>query len=273
MWKKAGYVLVIAWVAFTFILVGWVFFASLSTSAEIHSNHMFEFRSGFNFNNYAKAWNTQRLSVFFVNSIFYTAVSITALVLISSPAAYVLSRFSFRGNTIIQNMFAAALGIPVIMIIMPLFALASTYRLVGNRWVLMLLYIGMNVPFSVFFLLAFFKNLSPSYEESAAIDGCSMVRTFWMIMFPLVQPGLITLTVFNFMTIWNEFFVALIFANRPDVRPVSVGIFNLYQSMRYTGDWGGLYAGMVIILLPTIILYIFLSEKIIKGVTAGAIKG
>ena len=273
MWKTLGYVLVILWISFTFVLVGWVFFASLSTSAEIHSNHMFEFRSGFHFTNYVKAWNTQKLSVFFLNSIIYTAVSITTLILISSPASYILSRFSFRGNTIIQNLFAAALGIPVIMIIMPLFGLASSLRLIGNRWVLMLLYIGMNVPFSVFFLLAYFKNLSPSYEESAAIDGCSQFKTFWAIMFPLVQPGLITLSVFNFVTIWNEFFVALIFANRPEVRPVSVGIFNLYQSMRYTSDWGGLYAGMVIILLPTIALYIFLSEKIIKGVTAGAIKG
>ena len=273
MLRKLGYALVIGWVAFTFILVGWVFFASLSTSAEIFSDHMFEFRSGFHISNYIKAWTTQRLSVFFMNSIFYTVVSITTIILIASPASYALSRFSFRGNTIIQNLFAAALGIPVIMIIMPLFGLASSFRLIGNRWMLMFLYIGMNVPFSVFFLLAFFKNLSPSYEESAAIDGCSSFRTFWKIMLPLVQPGIITLTVFNFVTVWNEFFVALIFANRPEIRPVSVGIFNLYQSMRYTGDWGGLYAGMVIILLPTIILYLFLSEKIIKGVTAGAIKG
>jgi len=273
MLRKLGYFLVIAWIAFTFILVGWVFFASLSTSAEIHSNHMFEFRSGFHFSNYVKVWTTQRLSVFFMNSVLYTVISITAIIIIASPASYILSRFKFRGNTLIQNMFAAALGIPVIMIIMPLFGVASAYKLIGNRWVLTLLYIGMNVPFSVFFLLAFFKNLSPSYEESAAIDGCSAFKTFWMIMFPLVQPGLITLTVFNFVTIWNEFFVSLIFGNAPAVRPVSVGIFNVYQSMRYTGDWGGLYAGMVIILLPTIILYIFLSEKIIKGVTAGAIKG
>jgi len=273
MLKKLGYVLVIAWVAFTFILIGWVFVASFSTTNEIFSNSIFSFKSGLHFSNYVRAWTTQRLSVFFMNSILYTVVSITAILIVASPASYVLSRFSFRGNTIIQNMFAAALGIPVIMIIMPLFSLAASFKLIGNRWILMLLYIGMNVPFSVFFLYAFFKNLSTSYEESAAIDGCSQFRTFWMIMFPLVQPGLITLTVFNFVTIWNEFFVALIFANQPAVRPVSVGIFNVYQSMRYSGDWAGMFAGLVIILLPTIVLYIFLSDKIIKGVTAGAIKG
>ena len=271
--SKSGYIVVGIWVIFTFVLIGWVIFASFSTSQEIFSDHMFEFRSGFHFSNYVKAWNTQRVSVFFMNSLLYTVVSCTAIVLIASPAAYTLSRFSFRGNALIQNLFAAALGIPVIMIIMPLFGLASTFRLVNNRWVLMFLYTGMNIPFAVFFLLAFYRNFSTSYEESAAMDGCSQVKTFWKIMFPLTQPGLVTLTVFNFITIWNEFFMSLIFANRPNVRPVAVGLYNMIQSMRYTGDWGGMFASVVIVFLPTFILYIFLSDKIIKGVTAGAIKG
>ena len=268
-----GYIPVLIWVAFTFVLIGWVFFASLSTSGEIFSDHMFKFQSGFHFENYIKAWNTQRVSVFFMNSLLYTVVSCTAIILIASPAAYVLSRYRFRGNTLIQNMFAAALGIPVIMIIMPLFGVATVFKLTNNRWVLMFLYTAMNVPFGVFFMLAFFRNLSFTYEEAAAIDGCSPVRTFWNIMFPLAQPGLVTLTIFNFITIWNEFFMSLIFANRPNVRPVAVGLYNMIQSMRYTGDWGGMFASVVIVFLPTFILYIFLSEKIIKGVTAGAIKG
>ena len=268
-----GYVIVLIWVVFTFVLIGWVFFASFSTSVEIYSDHMFEFRSGFHFENYTKAWNTQRVSVFFMNSVLYTVVSCTAIIIIASPAAYTLSRFRFRGNTIIQNMFAAALGIPAIMIIMPLFGLASSFKLVNNRWMLMFLYTTMNVPFAVFFMLAFFRNLSFSYEESAAIDGCSPIKTFWKIMFPLAQPGLVTLTIFNFITIWNEFFMSLVFGNRPNVRPVAVGLYNMVQSMRYTGDWGGMFASVVIVFLPTFFLYIFLSDKIIKGVTAGAIKG
>jgi N-acetylglucosamine transport system permease protein len=268
-----GYALVLVWVVFTFVLIGWVFFASLSTSGEIFSDHMFRFKSGLHFENYAKAWKTQRVSVFFMNSLLYTAVSCTAIVLIASPAAYALSRYRFPGSVLIQNMFAAALGIPVIMIIMPLFGIVSALRLTNNRFVLMFLYTAMNVPFAVFYMLAFFKNLSFTYEEAAAIDGCPPVRTFWKIMFPLAQPGLVTLTIFNFITIWNEYFMSLIFANRTNVRPVAVGLYNMIQSMRYTGDWGGMFASVVIVFLPTFVLYIFLSDKIIKGVTAGAIKG
>lgn len=268
-----GYALVLVWVIFTFMLIGWVFFASLSTSGEIFSDHMFQFQTGFHFENFVKAWTTQRVSVFFMNSLLYTVVSCTAIIIIASPAAYALSRFRFRGNTLIQNMFAAALGIPVLMLIMPLFSIASMFRLTGNRVVLMFLYTAMNIPFAVFFLLAFFKSLSFTYEEAAAIDGCSPIGTFWKIMFPLVQPGLVTLTVFNFITIWNEYFVSLIFASRQNVRSVAVGLYNLIQSMRYTGDWGGMFASVVIVFLPTFVLYLFLSDRIIKGVTAGAIKG
>ncbi|MDR1469101.1 MAG: carbohydrate ABC transporter permease [Spirochaetaceae bacterium] len=268
-----GYIIVGIWVLFTFVLIGWVFFASLSTSSEIFSDHMFSFRSGFHFENYVKAWKTQRVSVFFMNSFIYTLVSCTAIILIAAPAAYALSRFRFPGSNLIQNMFAAALGIPVIMIIMPLFGLVSTLRLTNSRGMLMFLYTAMNVPFSVFYLLAFFRNLSFTYEEAAAIDGCPPIRTFWFIMFPLVQPGIITVSIFNFITVWNEYFMSLIFANKAAVRPVAVGLYNMIQSMRYTGDWGGMFASVVIVFLPTFVLYILLSEKIIAGVTAGAIKG
>jgi N-acetylglucosamine transport system permease protein len=269
----AGYLIAGVWVLFTFVLIAWVFFASLSTSGEIFSDHMFKFESGFHFENYIKAWKTQRVSVFFMNSLLYTLVSCTAIVLIAAPAAYALSRFRFPGSNLIQNMFAAALGIPVIMIIMPLFGLVSVMHLTNNRWMLMFLYTAMNVPFGVFFLLAFFRNLSFTYEEAAAIDGCPPVKTFWVIMFPLAQPGIITVSIFNFITIWNEYFMSLIFANRTTVRPVAVGLYNMIQSMRYTGDWGGMFASVVIVFLPTFVLYVLLSEKIIAGVTAGAIKG
>jgi N-acetylglucosamine transport system permease protein len=268
-----GYIPVTIWVVFTFVLVGWVFCASFSTSPEIFSDHMFSFRTGLHFENYVKAWKSQNVSVFFFNSLLYTLISCTGIVLIASPAAYALSRFRFPGNTLIQSMFAAALGIPVIMIVMPLFGIATSFRLTNNRWVMTFLYMGMNVPFAVFYLLAFFKSLSTTYEEAAAIDGCSPIGTFWRIMFPLIQPALVTLTIFVFIIIWNEYFMGLIFANRPAVRPVAVGLYQLISSMRYTGDWAGMFAGVVIVCLPTFLLYIFLSDKIIKGVTAGAIKG
>jgi N-acetylglucosamine transport system permease protein len=274
-----GYLLSYGWVIFTFIVVAWVVCASLLTSGEIFSDTMiksfFERLVDFNLKveNYVKAWKTQKVSVFFVNSLLYTAVSCTLIIFVAAPAAYVLSRFKFPGNAIIQNMIAAALGIPSIMVILPLFSIVTSQHLTNTRPTIIFLYIAMNVPFTVFFLLTFFKNISITFEEAAAIDGCSPIGTFWRIMFPLAQPGVITVTIFNFITIWNEYFMSMIFANKASVRPVAVGLYNMIQSMRYTGDWGGMFASVVIVFAPTFVLYIFLSEKIIAGVTGGAIKG
>lgn len=251
-WKKEvrftpGYLMSGIWILFTFVLIGWVLCASLSTSAEIFSDHMFAYETGFHFENYVKAWNSQNVSVFFMNSLMYTVISCTLIILIAAPAAYVLSRFVFRLNSFLQNMFAVALGIPVIMIIMPLFSVITTLDINNSRGLIIFLYVAMNVPFTIFFLLSFFKSLPFSFEEAAAIDGCSPMATFWKIMLPLAQPGIITVTIFNFITIWNEYFMSMLFASKSNVRPVAVGLFNMVQSMRYTGDWGGMFAAVVIV--------------------------
>lgn len=142
-----------------------------------------------------------------------------------------------------------------------------------GRILLICLYIFLNVPYTTTYLLNFFATLSKSYEEAAAIDGCPPSKTFWVIMLPLIQPALITVTIFNFLGVWNEFFMALIFASSADMTPVGVGLLQIVNSMKYTGDYGGLFAAVVIVFLPTFLLYIFLSEKIIAGVTGGGVKG
>ncbi|MDY5986262.1 carbohydrate ABC transporter permease [Sporofaciens sp. SGI.106] len=280
-WKKEakllpGYIILILWVVFTFVLLGWVFAAGLSTTPDIFQGNTLKFPTGLHFENYVKAWTTSNVSMFFGNSLLYSVVSCVALVLICAPAAYVLSRFTFVGNKIIQTSFVSAMGTPIIMVILPLFGIVASTgilnNLVLNKVVLILLYIGINVPYTTIFLLTFFSNLSRTYEEAAAIDGCPPMKTFWKIMFPMAQSGLVTVTIFNFINIWNEYFLSLIFANSDQMKPVAVGLFGMINSMKYTGDWAGMFAAVTIVFLPTFILYIFLSEKIIGGVTGG-IKG
>lgn len=165
-----------------------------------------------------------------------------------------------------------AMSIPEVMIIMPIYSLSAQYHIKG-RILLMVLYIFLRVPFTTTYLLNFFASLSKSYEEAATIDGCTPAKTFWQIMLPLVQPALITVTIFNFLSVWNEFFMALIFASSSDMTPVGVGLLQIVNGMKYSGDYGGLFAAVIIVFLPTFLLYIFLSEKIISGVTGGGVKG
>lgn len=281
-WKKEarlipGYLLIILWVAFTVVLLGWVFAASLSTTKDIFMGDALKFPTGLHFENYAKAWSSQNVSTFFVNSLGYASISTVLLILVAAPAAYVLSRFKFFMNRPIQSSFVAAMGVPMVMIILPLFGVVSQMQLLKQDWtvrvLMVFLYIGINVPYTTIFLLSFFTNLSRSYEEAAAIDGCPPMSTFWKIMLPLAQPGVVTVSIFNFINIWNEYFMSLIFASSDRVRPVAVGLYGMINAMKYTGDWAGMFASVIIVFLPTFILFIFLSERIIKGVTGGGVKG
>ena len=279
-WKKElrlapGYFILLIWISFTFILLGWVLLASFSTTKEIFSNKLLS--SGLHFENYVKAWVNSDVAGIFRNSLIYSIISCVLLILICAPAAYVLARFVFPGNKIIKTGFVSAMGVPVVMIVLPLFGIVANMgilnHVMSNAILLIFLYIGINVPYTTIFLMTFFGNLSRAFEEAAAIDGCPPTKTFWLIMLPMAQPGIITVTIFNFINIWNEYFISLIFANSDKLRPIAVGLYSMINSMKYTGDWAGMFAAVVIVFLPTFILYLFLSEKIIAGVTGGGVKG
>ena len=276
-WKKEarllpGYLIVALWVLFTAVMLFWILGASLSTSREIFSGEVLKFASGFHWENYVTAWQVQNVSVFFGNSLLYSVVSCIGVLAIAAPAAYVLSRWQFRGGAALRIGLVVAMSVPVIMIIMPIYALATQWGIKG-RLLLVILYILMRVPYTAIYLLDFFSTLSRTYEEAAYLDGCSGPKTFLKIMLPLVQPAVVTVTIFNFMSVWNEFFMALIFTTSESTYPVGVGLLNIINSMKYTGNYGGMFAAVIIVFLPTFLLYIFMSEKIIAGVTGGGVKG
>jgi len=276
-WKKEakllpGYLIVCAWVAFTAVILFWILAASLSTSREIFTGAVLKFKTGLHWENYVAAWTNQNVSIFFGNSLLYATVSAVGVLVISAPAAYVLSRWQFTGSKALRVALVIAMSVPSIMIIMPLYSLAVQWGIKG-RILLIALYIMLQVPYTTIYMLDFFATLSKSYEEAAYIDGCSPTGTFWKIMLPLVQPAVITVTIFNFLSVWNEFFMALIFTTSDTMTPVGVGLLQIVNAMKYSGNYGGMFAAVLIVFLPTFLLYIFMSEKIIAGVTGGGVKG
>jgi len=271
-----GYIILILWVAFTAVLLGWVVAASLSTTADIFSGDILGFKTGLHFENYAKAWVSSNVSVFFVNSLIYAVLSCVFIILVCAPYAYVLQRFEFKGRKFLTSALAGTMGVPLIMVIIPLYTLVAGAGLLGNsfsnRIVLIVLFVAIKVPYTTTFLMAYFANISSAYEEAAAIDGCHPIKAFWMIVFPLAQGGVVTVTIFNFIAIWNEYFLSLLFVNSEKLRPVALGLFSMINGMKYSGDWSGLFASVIIVFIPTFILYIGLSKKIIGGITGG-VKG
>lgn len=269
----SGHIIIGLWCLFTIGMLAWIVAASLSTSPEIMRGDALKFESGLHFENYVKAWNANNISVFFVNSLLYASTAMVGSLLVSAPAAYVLARYVFKGNNTIRSSFVMAMSLPQIMIVLPLFFMTTKLGLTGSKFVLILIYIGMQVPYTTIFLITFFNNLSRVYEEAAAIDGCPPMRTFWQIMMPLAQPGIVTVGIFNFMSIWNEYFLSLIFAASEKNMSVGPGLKSVLTAMQYTGDWGGLFAAVVIVFTPTLLIFICLSKTIISGITAGGVKG
>lgn len=271
-----GYFMLTLWVGFALVVLIWVIGASLSTSNEIFQGNIFDFESGFHFENYARVWSVSNLSTYFMNSLFYAAISCALLIVLCAPYAYVLQRFTFPGSQLIKTLLAATTGVPVMMVIIPLYMVIARAELLNNafsnRIVLIVMFVVTKIPYTTIFLMAYFENISSTYEEAAAIDGCHPIKTFWKIVFPMAQSGLITVTLFNFVGVWNEYLMSLIFTNSNEVKPLALGIFSIVDSMRYSADWGGLFAGVIIAFLPSVIIYVFLSKYIISGLSGG-IKG
>jgi N-acetylglucosamine transport system permease protein len=268
--RPIAYLILGGWTLFVAYAVGWIFVSSLSTTREIFTGNLLD--SGFHFENYVTALTTHRLGLYFLNSLIYVSLATFLTIVIAAPAAYALSRFRFRGRPLFYSMFVSGMGIPGMMLIIPLFMLFLRLNLVGTLPGLIIIYVGTSIPFSVFFLTGFFSSLPSELEDAAMIDGCTEAQAFWKVMFPIAQPAIITLVIFNFIGLWNDYLWALIFVNTDQRRTLMLGVEAIMRAMRYTGNWAGMFAGIIILFLPTFVLFVLLSEKIISGITAGAVK-
>ncbi len=266
-----AYILVGFWSLFTVFVLGWIGIGSLKTNRELFKD-VWSLPTELHFENFSKAWSVVRLGDYFLNSVLVVLASVVIILMVSAPASYILSRVKFKGRNLITTIFTAGMGIPFPLLFIPLFVLLANLKLSDSLLGLTIVYVSLSIPFTVYILTGFFGSLPTELEEAAIIDGCTDYQVFFKVMLPLASPGLITASIFNFIGLWNEYQLALIFINTAKNRTLSLGLYSLANAMQYTGDWVGLFAGIVIIMVPTVILYIFLSEKMIAGITMGASK-
>ena len=270
--NAAGYIIVGGWSAFSLFFVVWVVLASLKSTRNLFGNP-WSVPLNPAFGNYVKTWFVSRFGEYFLNSLLVVSLSVLGLLIVSAPAAYVLSRGKFRGREAISNFIVFGMGVPIPLLFVPLVVLVSALHVVDTLTGLGLIYVSLSVPFTVYVLQGFFSSLPSELESAAVIDGCSDWQIFWHVMLPLARPGLATVAILNFVGLWNEYQLSLVLINSPEKRTLSLGIYSLITSMKYTGgDWPGLFAGVTIVMIPTIILFVFLSERMISGITMGGVK-
>lgn len=263
-----AYMILVAWSVFTIFGMLWIFTSSFKRTGDLFKN-VWALPTQPYVENYVKAWSVVKLGSYFGNSVMVVSVSILLILAVSAPAAYVLTRIRFRGVGFLNQFFIAGMGIPYPLLFIPLFGMLRPVHLIDTLQGLTVIYVALSIPFTVFLLTGFFATLPVEIEESAALDGAGPFRIFFSVMLPLASPGLLTAAIFNFIGLWNEYMLALIFMTTQKKSTVALGLYALQSSMQYTGDWGALFAGVMIVVLPTILLYLVLSERMIAGITLG----
>lgn len=264
--------------------VAWVFMASIKENSEFYGNP-WAMPAGFYIQNFADAWGKARMGEYMLNSVVVTALALLILLVVALPAAYVLSRFNFKGKKFLNVAFMAGLFINVNYIVVPIFLMlvdgdkflkitVGNGFFLNNIFVLALVYASTALPFTIYLLSGYFSTLAHDYEEAAYIDGAGYGTTMLKIIFPMAQPSIITVILFNFLSFWNEYIIAMTLLSDPKgSKTLPVGLMQLTQAQQSAAQYGQLYAGLVLVMLPTLILYICVQKKLTQGMTLGGLKG
>lgn len=264
----------------TFVIYGivvifpmiWLVYTSFKPTSELFAS-AWSLPSTWKLDNFVEAWNEAQIGAYFWNSVFVTTTTLVVQLFIGSMASYSLAKYRFRGSSLLYYFFLAGLMFPIFLGLVPLFFLVKELGLLDSHLGLVIVYGSFGIPFTIFVLTAFFRTIPNDIMEAGIIDGCGHFTLYWRVMLPLAKPGLITVGIFTFISIWNEYLLALVLLSSSHLRTLPLGIAVLQLVQYYEVDFGALFAGLVIVMLPTLLCYIILQEQITKGITVGAVKG
>ncbi len=250
----------------------WMLSTSFKRMDEVNTSVLTFWPKEFRFDNYVTVIREAHFGQYFMNSVFYTSLTVLGVLTFASMAAFVFSKFKFPGDRLFFYLFIGSMMIPIPGAFIPLFILLIKLNLVNTRLGLILPYINSGLAFAIYLFKGFFDEIPNELLEAAELDGCTKWKVYRMIMIPLAKPILATVSIFTAMAIWNEYLLALvIMISRPVLFPLQVGIMK-FQGVHIT-DYPHLMAGMGLATIPILVIYLLLQRFMIKGVTAGAIKG
>lgn len=271
--KQALIYLVLAiWSVTVIFPLLWLLYTSFKTDREIFFSP-WSLPATLQFDNFVRAWVKSNVGTYFFNSLIVVLPSLFFTLLFAAMAAYILARFSFPGNRAIFYFFMAGLMFPVILSLIPLFAVVQQINALNTYQGLIIVYVAYSMPFSIFFLTGFFKTLPSELAEAAIIDGASHYDVFFRVMLPLAQPGLLSIGIFNFLGQWNQFILPLVLMTDDTKYLLTQGLAVMLHQQYYRNDWSGMFAALTIVMIPTVLVYSIFQGQIQRGLTVGALKG
>ncbi len=249
----------------------WLLLSSFKTTAEFNTGVFWSLPTGFAWQNYALAW-TAGMGTYFLNSVLVVFPSLFLVLVLSLAASFGLEVMKWHFNNVVLLAFLAGIMIPAQMILLPLFTIYFQAGLINTRWALIITYTAATLPLSVFLMSGFFKNVPRTIIEAAILDGASIYQVFSQVAVPMVANGLITVGLVNFFFLWNDLLFSLTFISSDNLRTIQTGLLN-FSGQYGQVDWGPTFAGAAIAVFPTLIIYLILNQQVIKGLTAGSVKG
>ena len=265
------------------IPVVWVMVASVKETIE-HYGSPWALPTHIHWQNFVDAWTKANMGGYMLHSVTITAMALGILLVVALPASYCLARFKFVGNKLLNTCFMAGLFINVNYIVVPIYLMLSDAdkwckttlgqaMLLNNHFVVAVVYAATALPFTIYLLSSYFATLPHDFEEAAYIDGAGYWRTMLEIIFPMAKPSIITVILFNFLSFWNEYIIIKTLVTNRDQWTLPAGLLNLMQAQQSAAEYGPMYAGLVLVMLPVLGLYICVQKNLTKGMTVGGLKG
>lgn len=264
--------------------VAWSFMAAFKQNHEFYGNPWI-LPEKLYFQNFVSAWEEARMGEFMLNSVITTVLGLLMLLITALPAAYVLSRFNFKVKKILRALFMGGLFININYIVVPIFLMFADadkwLKSVGlksfflnNIFVLAVVYASTALPFTIYLLSSYFITIPKAYEEAAYIDGAGYLKTMIKVIFPMAKPSIITVILFNFLWFWNEYIIAITLLTDPKgAKTLPVGLMNLMKAQNAAAQYGRMYAGLVLVMVPTLVFYICVQKKLTQSLNIGGLKG
>jgi ABC-type glycerol-3-phosphate transport system permease component len=266
-----AHAVLIVWVIVICAPMLWVTMSSFKTTQQIFGSP-FSLPTSFNFDNYFSAWTTANIGTYFVNTVVVVTSALVIVMLLGAMCAYYLARYEFRGSKFIYYLMLAGLTFPIFLAVVPLFNTLKVFGLLNTLPGLVITYVAFALPFTVFFLYAFFKTLPQEVAEAAALDGCGPWRIFFQIMLPMARPGMASVAIFNFLGLWNQFLLPIALNTNSSNYVLSQGMASFASQAGYAVNFGALFAAVVITVLPVLVTYIIFQRQLQGSVSPGLMK-
>jgi raffinose/stachyose/melibiose transport system permease protein len=250
----------------------WLLLQSLKKSTEFSLHPVWALPQGLYWHNWSVAWTTGHIQTYFRNSVIATFPSLALMIALGLAAAFALEVMKWRGRNGVLLLFLAGILIPLQMVLLPLFTVYFHLHLINSLWSLIITYTAFGLPLTIFLMVGYFRAVPREILEAATLDGASIYRAFFLIALPMVSNAILTVALVQFFFIWNDLLLSLTFISDDSKRTIQTGLLN-FTGQYGQVDWGPTFAAVSMTVLPTLVLYLLLNQRVMRGLTSGSLKG